>query len=490
MTIEKKIRAKAYLRVSTLEQANSDRASLDTQRGSIINFAKSQGYDLSLQDDFYIDTSSGATTENRPALQRLLDDARNGKVRVVLAWRIDRLGRSVLDNETIFKEFDKYNITFKSVTEPIDTASHQGKAFRQFLSTFAEMERESITQRMITGRYTKTARDGTNFGAEAPFGYRLENKRYVIDEEAAKKIRYIFELYLRFKSIKRVVKELQAQKFTMPILVRDLQIRRILKQTKYTGRMSIKKNTYEKKHPEIISDVVFNKAQEILKENFQNHASVGLIAPGFFIRDVARCGECGHQMVKNQTKSQKKTGGNIYYYCCSVRRKNAQWGCKHRKAYRKDFLENKVLEEIFKHIENLSADDSYLFKHLKINSQAEITRLRIEIKNKEDSLQGKKRAKQRILNALEKSDDADVLERLEKIKQEISNIEDSILEAKVKLEREQTKKDDFKSQSKFYKEFKSTWAEANEQERRDLINDLVKSARIFLDGRIEIEYNF
>jgi len=484
-----KIRPKAYLRVSTLEQAEANRVGLDMQREGILNSAKLHGYILPTESDFYIDTLSGRDTE-RPELQRLRTDIARGKVKALIVWRLDRISRSAVDTLTLMKEFEQDNVIFISATQPFDTSNQMGKLVMQITAIFAETELNTIRERNLSARYIKVARDGTNFGGYPPFGYRLENKHYVVDEEAAKKIRYIFELYLRFKSIKRVVKELKAQKFTMPILIRDLQIRRILKQVKYTGRMNIKKNIYEKKHPEIISDEVFNKAREILKENFQNHAQVGLIAPGFFLRDVAKCGECGHQMVKNQTKSQKKTGGDIYYYCCSVRRKNAQWGCKHRKAYRKGFLENKALEEIFKHIESLSADDSYLFKHLKINSQTEITRLRSEITNKENALQGKKRSKQRILNALEKSDDADVLERLERIKQEISDIEGSILEAKVKLEREQTKKDDFKSQSKFYKEFKSTWAEANEQERRDLINDLVKVVRVFLDGRIAIEYNF
>ncbi|MDD5129714.1 MAG: recombinase family protein [Candidatus Omnitrophica bacterium] len=482
------IKPKAYLRVSTLEQAEVNRVGLDMQKEGILNSAKLHGYLPLTDSDFYIDKLSGSDTE-RPELQRLRADIAKGQVKALLVWRLDRISRSALDTLTLFKEFEQNKVVFISATQPFDTSSDMGKLVMQITAIFAEMELNTIRERNLTARYIKVARDGTNFGGYPPFGYRSENKHFVIVEEEAEKVRLIFELYNRFKSNKRVVKELINQKIALPFLIRDTQIRRILKNVKYTGRMMVKGKTYEKKHPEIISEDVFTKAQEILKQNFQNHAQVGLIAPGFFIRDVAQCGECGHQLVQKQTKSQKKIGGNLYYYACSLRRTNPG-KCRHRKNYRKDFLENKVLEEIFKHVEGLSSDESYLFKHLKINSQIEITRLRGEIKNKEDSLQGKKRAKERILNALEKSDDEDVLSRLERIKQEIDSIGCSILEARIKLEREQTKKDDFKSQSRFYKEFKSTWAEANDQEKRDLINDLIKVIRVFIGGKIEIEYNF
>jgi len=484
-----KIRPKIYLRVSTLEQAEANRVGLDMQREGALNSAKLHGYLSPAESDFYIDKLSGSDTE-RPALQRLRADIARGKVKALIVWRLDRISRSAVDTLTLMKEFEQNNVIFISATQPFDTSNQMGKLVMQITAIFAEMELNTIRERNLTARYIKTARDGTNFGGYPPIGYRLENKRYVIDEENAKKIVHIFELYRKFKSIKRVVKELKVQKVSLPVLVRDLQIRRILKKVRYTGRMNVKGNIYEKRHPEIISDELFHKVQEILKQNYQNHASVGLIAPGYFLRDVARCGECGHQLVKIQTKSQKKSGGDLLYYGCSVRRKGSIHKCHHRKSYRKEFLEDKVMEQIFRHIESLAADESYLFKHLKIQSQAEIIRLRQEISNKEDSLQAKKRAKQRILNALEQSDDADVLERLDRIKQEISGIEDSILEAKINLEREQTKKEDFKSQSRFYKEFKSTWAEANEQEKRDLINDLVKVVRVFMGGKIEIEYNF
>jgi site-specific DNA recombinase len=492
MDIDKKIRAKGYIRVSTLEQANSDRASLDMQRESITNFAKSQGYDSPLKDDFYIDTSSGATTENRPELQRLLSDAQNGRVRVVLAWKIDRLGRSVLDNETIFKEFDKYNVTFQSVTEPIDTSSHQGKAFRQFLSIFAEMERESITQRMISGRYTKTARDGTNFGSEAPFGYQIENRRYVIVEEQAKIIRLVFDLYNRHRSIKRVLRELERQGIkNIGIKLRDLQINRILKNIKYTGRMRVKDKIYEKKHSEIVSDEIFNTTQDILRDNYQHHKAGFLIAPRYFLRDVARCGHCKHQIVRVECPSQKKGATeNLKYYICAVRRKTSKWGCEHRKAHKKEQLESMALSLIFKHIDNLLSDEDYLKKHLHITSQEEILRLRDQIKTKDNALIGKKRAKERFLSLLELRDDTNALERLDRINQEITGINASLKELKIRLEKEQSKKDEFKTQKIFYKQFQDNWDVADEQEKRDLINALIKVIWVYQNGEIKIEYNF
>jgi site-specific DNA recombinase len=485
------MKPKGYIRVSTLEQANADRASIDMQRDSIIKFSESQGWEVPTEKDFYIDTASGASLDERPALQRLLADISNGKIQAVLVWKTDRLSRSVLHTETIFSEFEKHKVAFKSVTEPIDTTTPFGRAQRQFLSILAEMERQNIKERMVGGRYAKTARDGTNFGSEAPFGYRLENKRYVIVEEEANIVREVFNLYLTLRSIKRVQKDLEHKKIKCRIGWRYNQVKRILNNVKYTGRMKVKGKVYEQKHPAIISDEIFNKVKEILKHNREYRIiNWAYKAPGYFLRDVARCGHCKHEMVKNEMPSQRKAGGRLGYYVCASRRKLGRYDCEHKRAHKKEVLENKALSSIFEHIDKLLSDNEYLLKYLNVTSQEEVARIKSQIQSKENYLKNRERARQRYLTALGETDDPDIFTQYEKSKRDIEALKDEIIGLRIVLEKERLKKDDFKVQKKFYKEFRILWEEADDQEKRDMINSLIKIAWVYMNGNIKIEYNF
>ncbi len=158
---------------------------------------------------------SGKNTE-RPQLQELLKAIRRGEIRRVICYRLDRISRSILDFATMMDEFQRYGVEFVSCTESFDTSTPMGRAMLSICIVFAQLERETIQER-VTDAYNARSRKGFYMGGRVPYGYRLEphwidgkrTSRYVIDEEEAEVIRLIYSLYAEPQvSCHEVVKQL------------------------------------------------------------------------------------------------------------------------------------------------------------------------------------------------------------------------------------------------------------------------------------------
>jgi len=144
---------------------------------------------------------SGKDT-NRPDFQRLMKDIRRGKVKKVIVYKLDRVSRSLIDFVDMLAEFKKYNVEFISSQECFDTSSPYGEMICKLLMIFAEFERTSIINR-IRDAYDKRSDMGLYSGGRRVYGYNLEDtvingiktKKFVINEEEAEHIKYIFEVY-------------------------------------------------------------------------------------------------------------------------------------------------------------------------------------------------------------------------------------------------------------------------------------------------------
>jgi len=145
---------------------------------------------------------SGANT-NRPALQELLEDIKQRKIDIILAYKIDRLTRSPKDFYQLIEVFDKYGTDFVSITERFDTSTPAGRLLRNIMLTFAQFERE-LTSERTRDKLLERARKGMWHGGNAPYGYKRENKKLVINQKEAEIIRLIFEKYLETGLINRV----------------------------------------------------------------------------------------------------------------------------------------------------------------------------------------------------------------------------------------------------------------------------------------------
>lgn len=143
------MKAAAYVRISTDEE----RQNPDLQRGPLLREIESQGWELY---EVYEDHTTGAS-DRRPALDRLMEDARRKRFKAVVVWKFDRFGRSVRHLLDALECFRALGIEFRSLTEGIDTSSYVGKLFFTIVAAFAEFERDLLRERVRAGM--RAARD-------------------------------------------------------------------------------------------------------------------------------------------------------------------------------------------------------------------------------------------------------------------------------------------------------------------------------------------
>lgn len=142
---------------------------------------------------------SGKNTE-RPALNELLKDIKRGLINEVIVYRLDRFSRNITDFYNLYEIMKKHNCDFQSVNEKFDTSSPMGRAMMGILITFAQMERESIQERVKDNYYYRIAQDGRWAGGPAPYGFKnaktADNKPTLkTDKQKIDVVALIFKLY-------------------------------------------------------------------------------------------------------------------------------------------------------------------------------------------------------------------------------------------------------------------------------------------------------
>ena len=132
--------------------------------------------------DQYDDGGISGGTLDRPALTRLLRDIEEGLVDVVVVYKIDRLSRSLMDFSKLVEVFDRNEVTFVSVTQSFNTTTSMGRLTLNILLSFAQFERE-VTAERIRDKFRASRMKGIWMGGNPPYGYRVEDRKLVIDEE-------------------------------------------------------------------------------------------------------------------------------------------------------------------------------------------------------------------------------------------------------------------------------------------------------------------
>lgn len=141
-----------YIRVSTEEQVQEG-FSIRGQEEKLRDYVRIKDWSLF---DLYIDEGiSGKNIKDRPAVNRLIEDVKAGRVKNVLVYKIDRLTRSTSDLVFLVDLFNKYSCAFNSLMESIDTQTPSGRMFIKIIGIFAEFERENIIERVKMGRDRK-----------------------------------------------------------------------------------------------------------------------------------------------------------------------------------------------------------------------------------------------------------------------------------------------------------------------------------------------
>lgn len=274
-----------YCRKSSEEGLDMDFNSLDAQRESCeayIISQKTEGW-KTVKTRYEDGGFSGGNME-RPGLQQLLNDIKDGKVDIVVVYKIDRLTRSLMDFSKLVEIFDDYSVTFVSVTQSFNTTTSMGRLTLNVLLSFAQFEREVCAER-IRDKFAASKKKGMWMGGVPPVGYEVENRQLIINKKGKKIARYLFEQYLELGCVAKLKRKLDAEGiFTQKRLSQRGKkmggkpysrgaLHTMLKNPIYIGKIRHKDKVYEGLHDFIIDDDIWNAVQK--KLNTQAAAKEG-----------------------------------------------------------------------------------------------------------------------------------------------------------------------------------------------------------------------
>jgi site-specific DNA recombinase len=312
--VVRKLRCAVYTRKSSEEGLDMEFNSLDAQREACEAYVASQRPEgWILVPDRYDDGGISGATLERPALKRLLRDIEAGLVDVVVVYKIDRLSRSLMDFSKLVDVFDGNDVTFVSVTQSFSTTTSMGRLTLNILLSFAQFEREVIGER-IRDKFAASRRKGMWMGGYVPLGYRLENRKLLVEESEARTVRAIFEGFVRTGSATALAKILQADGITMrngrPIDKGYLY--KLLNNRIYVGDAVHKGTAYRGEHEAIVSQALWDKVHSILRESPRSRASNTRAQTPALLKGLL-FGPTGCAMSPTHTRK----GGRLYRYYVS-----------------------------------------------------------------------------------------------------------------------------------------------------------------------------
>jgi site-specific DNA recombinase len=282
-TSAKPVHCAIYARVSTDQGLEQDFNSLDAQYDASQAYIRSQAHaGWSLLRAKYEDGGFSGGNTDRPALQRLLDDVRAGKVDVIVVYKVDRLTRSLADFAKLVELFDQHGVSFVSVTQQFNTTTSMGRLTLNVLLSFAQFERE-VTSERIRDKIAASKRKGLWVGGMAPLGYDTKDRKITVNAAEANRVRTIFRNYLRLGSLSRLMAELRKQGIVTK--VRTLKsgatvggipftrgpLAHLLRNRFYIGEVTFKGEVLAGEQPAIIDRDLFEAVQAKLTEQVSNH---------------------------------------------------------------------------------------------------------------------------------------------------------------------------------------------------------------------------
>ena len=324
---QEKVRCVIYTRKSVDDGLEQEFNSLDAQRQAAECFIESQKFKgWVLDKKRYDDGGYSGGTLARPAMQELLQDAAEGKFDVIVVYKIDRLSRSIVDFAELIKKFDAYGVSFVSVTQDINTSTSSGRMMLNILMTFAQYEREIIAER-IKDKMSASRKLGKWVGGSVPFGYKVVNKRLVVDEHEAPVVVRIFKEYATTGRIKDIAYRLREENFKRSN-GKELHIptiRSLLKNQTYIGNVVYDGNVYKGEHEPIISKELWDKAQQVCSDkHIYKIEHEGNNEPTNLYSGIIRCGHCDSSMI---TVSGRNNNRIYRYLICNKEQRNSTGKC-------------------------------------------------------------------------------------------------------------------------------------------------------------------
>ena len=207
-----------YVRLSQEDMRAGESLSIENQKLILTKYVKEQGWNLI---DIYVDDGYSGTDFDRPGVQKLLDDAKTGKINLIICKDLSRFGRNYIEVvRYVDYIFPSYNIRFIALNDNVDTANKDSSALDMMpiLNLFNEWHAAS-TSKKIKAVIEANAKAGKYRARCAPYGYvksNTENRLPVPDEPAASIVRRIFELRAKGVSPRHICDMFNEEKIPTP----------------------------------------------------------------------------------------------------------------------------------------------------------------------------------------------------------------------------------------------------------------------------------
>ena len=400
----KRVRCAIYTRVSTDQGLEQDFNSLDAQYEASQAYIRSQAHaGWTLIRSKYDDGGfSGGNTE-RPALQRLLDDVRAGKIDVIVVYKVDRLTRSLADFAKLVELFDQHNVSFVSVTQQFNTTTSMGRLTLNVLLSFAQFERE-VTSERIRDKIAASKRKGLWVGGMAPLGYDTKDRKITVNKAEAETVRAIFRSYLKLGSLNLLMPELRKRGIISKL--RTLRsgeavggipftsgpLAHILRNRFYIGEVMFKGEVLPGEQPPILDRDLFDAVQAKLDASLVNHKAAKSKSAALLLGRIFD--DRGNRMTPSHAR---KRGVKYRYYVSSklVQALPEQAGSVGRVPA--DEIEALVAKSVRAHLrKSEDIDDASVICDHVVRVEIHSDRLIIELSAKADTGRKQKRRPQRI----------------------------------------------------------------------------------------------
>jgi len=478
----KPVRCAIYTRKSTEEGLNQEFNSLDAQREAAEAYILSQKHDgWTLVPTQYSDGGYTGANIERPGVKQLLADIEAGKIDCVVVYKVDRLSRSLIDFSKMMELFEKRGVCFVSVTQQFNTNSSLGRLTLNILLSFAQFEREIISER-TRDKQVAARKKGKWTGGHILLGYDLDSRagKLAVNPEEAERIREMFRLYLEGTPVLEIVQRFdklewrnkqwttQDGKLYGGSPLRRCHIYKLLGNVLYTGQVKVGEEIFPGEHEAIIDQQTFDMAQKRLEENAWTPGNAHRVKFEALLRGIIYCSCCGSGMYSTYSANKER---RYRYYVCYRSQQKLEGYCTSR-AVSAPSVEEAVVEGI----RRVGVQPDVLAETARLARQqlAEtVTGLREEL----NTTNGRVKNLKSQIARLRKPEAA----RLAEIREQLAAGEARAEELRKEILRRERRRIDEKELRRTMESFEDVWKAMNLDEQRNLLRQLVE--KVGYDGR-------
>ena len=332
-----------YARYSSDKQTEN---SIDGQLRICHEYCKQKGFTVVGE---YIDRAMSGTDDNRPDFQRMIKDAEKQRFAFIIVYRFDRFMRNRYDSAIYKKRLEQFGVRVLSTAEQV-TDGDEGIILESIYEAMDEAYSRRLS-RIVKRGMRELAEKGLWTGGNIPLGYKVEDKRLVIDEHGARAVRIMYEMIAEGKTKTQVANYLNSQGFrtTKGKLWNVSNLASSLSNTMYYGDYTYideVQGNIPRECPAIITKEIYDKVQAVLEKNKKMYGRKTNESVDYMLSGKLFCGYCGAAMVGDSGTSH--SGAKYHYYSCGKKKKRLN-NCQ-KKSEKKDFLEWYICEQTVQYI--------------------------------------------------------------------------------------------------------------------------------------------